>query len=161
MFSSSRTFQNADMGQTACEASAQRIRIFGLRMAQRGRFRAIWRQVLRLRARHRTVRSVRSRRCPYETCRQIVPLSPPFEPVRSPKIGIALGGGFDASGPYRHSESPGRENIPVDFIAGTSVGAVIGACMPAAISARNWKNGFPGSIQGFSRWTFSRFVFSA
>jgi NTE family protein len=76
-----------------------------------------------------------------------------------PRIGLALGGGFARGlahiGILKVFE---EEGIPVDFIAGTSVGAVIGASYASGVSAKEL-----GEIAGlvrfkdFSRWTLSRF----
>jgi NTE family protein len=76
-----------------------------------------------------------------------------------PRIGLALGGGFARGlahiGVLKVFE---EEGIPVDFIAGTSVGSVIGASYASGVSAKEL-----GEIAGlvrfkdFSRWTLSRF----
>ena len=51
-----------------------------------------------------------------------------------------------------------EENIPVDFIAGTSVGAVIGAAYASGISAKELEEiASLVRFKDFSRWTFSRF----
>ncbi|HEX3155012.1 MAG TPA: patatin-like phospholipase family protein, partial [Candidatus Angelobacter sp.] len=84
---------------------------------------------------NKIVRSVRA--LGRELARQTVPDAPPTEPPRIPKIGIALGGGFARGlahiGILKVLE---EENIPVDFIAGTSVGSVIGAAYASGISAK-------------------------
>ena len=76
-----------------------------------------------------------------------------------PRIGLALGGGFARGlahvGILKVFE---EEGIPVDLIAGTSVGSVIAAAYASGISAREL-----GEIaalvrfKDFSRWSFSRF----
>ncbi len=76
-----------------------------------------------------------------------------------PRIGLALGGGFARGlahvGILKVLE---EEEIPVDLIAGTSVGSVIAAAYASGISAREL-----GEIaalvrfKDFSRWSFSRF----
>jgi predicted acylesterase/phospholipase RssA len=80
------------------------------------------------------VRSVRA--LGRELARQTVPVAP-VEPARRPKVGIALGGGFARGlahiGVLKVLE---EENIPVDFIAGTSVGSVIGAAYASGMSAK-------------------------
>ncbi len=81
------------------------------------------------------------------------------EAPRAPKIGLALGGGFARGlahiGVLKVFE---EERIPIDFIAGTSVGSVIGASYASGISAKEL--GEIASLvrfKDFSRWTFSRF----
>ena len=76
-----------------------------------------------------------------------------------PKVGVALGGGFARGlahiGILKVLE---EENIPVDFIAGTSVGAVIGAAYASGISAKELEEiASLVRFKDFSRWTFSRF----
>jgi NTE family protein len=102
---------------------------------------------------NRIVRSVQALR--REIRRQV---RPETEAVR-PKIGLALGGGFARGlahvGVLKVLE---EEQIPVDFIAGTSVGSVIAASYASGVSAQEL-----GEIAGlvrfkdFSRWTVSRF----
>lgn len=82
-----------------------------------------------------------------------------IETPRPPKIGIALGGGFARGlahiGVLKVLE---EENIPVDFIAGTSVGSVIGAAYASGISAKELEEvASLVRFKDFSRWTFSRF----
>jgi NTE family protein len=76
-----------------------------------------------------------------------------------PKIGLALGGGFARGlahiGVLKVFED---EQIPIDFIAGTSVGSVIGASYASGVSAKEL--GEIASLvrfKDFSRWTVSRF----
>lgn len=76
-----------------------------------------------------------------------------------PKIGLALGGGFARGlahiGVLKVLED---EGIPIDFIAGTSVGSVIGASYASGVSAKEL--GEIASLvrfKDFSRWTVSRF----
>lgn len=106
---------------------------------------------------NRIVRSVRA--LGRELARQSVPEAAPVEPPRIPKIGIALGGGFARGlahiGILKVLE---EENIPVDFIAGTSVGSVIGAAYASGISAKELEEvASLVRFKDFSRWTFSRF----
>lgn len=80
----------------------------------------------------------------------------PAPPVR---IGLALGGGFARGlahiGVLRVLE---EENIQVDFIAGTSVGAVVGAAYASGISAKELEEiAALVRFKHFSRWSFSRF----
>jgi predicted acylesterase/phospholipase RssA len=76
----------------------------------------------------------------------------------TPGIGIALGGGFARGiahvGVLKVLE---EEKIPIDFIAGTSVGALIGAAYCSGVSpaeleviARRVR------FKTFARWTLSR-----
>ena len=80
-------------------------------------------------------------------------------PPRRPKIGIALGGGFARGlahiGVLKVLE---QENIPIDFIAGTSVGSVIGAAYASGVCAKEMEEiAAIVRFRDFSRWTFSRF----
>ena len=79
------------------------------------------------------------------------------------KIGIALGGGFARGlahiGVLKVLE---EENIPVSFVAGTSVGAVIGAAYCSGMNAAQladmaWRVRF----KDFARWTISRYGFAS
>lgn len=86
---------------------------------------------------------------------ETVVLAPPSRP----KIGLALGGGFARGlahiGVLKVLE---EEQIPVDFIAGTSVGSVIGAGYASGISAKELEEiAALVRFKDFSRWTFSRF----
>jgi NTE family protein len=106
---------------------------------------------------NKIVRSVRA--LGRELARQTVPVAPSIELPRIPKIGIALGGGFARGlahiGILKVLE---EENIPVDFIAGTSVGSVIGAAYASGISAKELEEiAALVRFKDFSRWTFSRF----
>lgn len=81
------------------------------------------------------------------------------EVPRRPRIGVALGGGFARGlahiGVLKVLE---QENIPVDFIAGTSVGSVIGAAYASGICAKELEEiAALVRFKDFSRWTFSRF----
>lgn len=82
---------------------------------------------------------------------------------RVPAIGLALGGGFARGiahiGVLKVLE---EENIPVRMIAGTSVGALIGACYCSGLTlaemeevARNTR------FTSFARWTLSRYGFAS
>ncbi len=78
---------------------------------------------------------------------------------RPPKVGLALGGGFARGlahiGILKVLE---EEQIPIDFIAGTSVGSVIGAAYATGLSPKELEE-VAGLVRfkDFSRWTFSRF----
>ena len=83
----------------------------------------------------------------------------PINAPNPPKVGLALGGGFARGlahiGVLKVLE---EENIPIDFIAGTSVGSVIGAAYASGISARELEEiASLVRFKDFSRWTFSRF----
>lgn len=83
----------------------------------------------------------------------------PTEPARCPRIGVALGGGFARGlahiGVLKVLE---EENIPIDFLAGTSVGSVIGAAYASGVCAKELEE-IAGLVRfkDFSRWTLSRF----
>jgi NTE family protein len=105
---------------------------------------------------NKIVRSVRA--LGRELARQT---TPPIivEPPKPPKVGVALGGGFARGlahiGVLKVLE---EEKIPVDFIAGTSVGSVIGAAYASGISAKELEEiAALVRFKDFSRWTFSRF----
>jgi NTE family protein len=105
---------------------------------------------------NKIVRSVRA--LGRELARQTA-LETPAGPMHPPKVGIALGGGFARGlahiGVLKVLE---EENIPVDFIAGTSVGSVIGAAYASGISAKELEEiASLVRFRDFSRWTFSRF----
>lgn len=85
----------------------------------------------------------------------------PLPSRRRLTLGVALGGGFARGiahiGALKVLE---QENIPVDYVAGTSVGAIIGASYcggmtPAALEdmARTLR------FSDFARWTLSRYGF--
>ncbi|HXW61216.1 MAG TPA: patatin-like phospholipase family protein [Candidatus Acidoferrales bacterium] len=75
-----------------------------------------------------------------------------------PKIGLALGGGFARGiahvGVLRVLES---NEIPVDFIAGTSVGALVAAAYAGGTSLEEMeRRGAETHFRDFGRWTLSR-----
>jgi NTE family protein len=105
---------------------------------------------------NKIVRSVRA--LGRELARQRVP-EIALEPPKMPKIGVALGGGFARGlahiGVFKVLE---EEKIPVDFIAGTSVGSVIGAAYASGISAKELEEiAAIVRFKDFSRWSLSRF----
>jgi NTE family protein len=105
---------------------------------------------------NKIVRSVRA--FGRELSRQTHP-EPAPEALRPPKIGLALGGGFARGlahvGVLKVFE---EEGIPIDFIAGTSVGSVIGASYASGVSARELTEiASLVRFKHFSRWTISRF----
>ena len=84
---------------------------------------------------------------------------PAREPVPPPRIGLALGGGFARGiahlGVLRVLEDAG---IRVDFLAGTSVGALIAAAYAsgAPVEAIS-KRAMATSFRDFARWSLSRY----
>lgn len=105
---------------------------------------------------NKIVRSVQALR--REIKRQALPQAV-TEAVRLPKIGLALGGGFARGlahvGVLKVLE---EEHIPIDFIAGTSVGAVIAASYASGVSAQELSEiASLVRFKDFSRWTVSRF----
>jgi NTE family protein len=75
-----------------------------------------------------------------------------------PRVGLALGGGFARGiahiGVLRVLN---EEGIPIDYIAGTSVGALIGAAYAAGTSLEEMElQGFVTRFRDFGRWTLSR-----
>jgi NTE family protein len=83
--------------------------------------------------------------------------------LRVPTIGVALGGGFARGmahiGVLKVLE---QEGIPVRIIAGTSVGALIGACYCSGLSIEELEK-VARSVRftTFARWTVSRFGFAS
>lgn len=77
---------------------------------------------------------------------------------RQPKVGLALGGGFARGlahvGVLKALE---EEQIPIDFIAGTSVGALIAAVYASGTSlAEMERQGCLTRFRDFGRWKLSR-----
>jgi len=77
---------------------------------------------------------------------------------RRPKVGVALGGGFARGiahiGVLRVLE---QHEIPVDFIAGTSVGALVAATYASGTSTDEMeRQGTLTRFRDFGRWTVSR-----
>jgi NTE family protein len=82
-------------------------------------------------------------------------------PVPPRKLGLALGGGFARGlchiGVLKVLE---QENIPVHCIAGTSVGAVIGAAYCSGVSAAELEEmASTIRVKDFARWVLSRYGF--
>jgi NTE family protein len=80
----------------------------------------------------------------------------------APSIGIALGGGFARGiahvGVLKVLE---EEGIPVRFIAGTSVGALIGAAYCSGLTIAELEEvAHKVRFASFARWTLSRFGFA-
>jgi NTE family protein len=87
---------------------------------------------------------------------------PPAQ-AKTPKIGIALGGGFARGlahiGVLKVFE---EEGIPISFVAGTSVGSVIGAAYCSGISAKELEEvASLVRFKHFARWTLSRLGFAS
>jgi NTE family protein len=83
--------------------------------------------------------------------------------AKTPKIGIALGGGFARGlahiGVLKVFE---EEGIPISFVAGTSVGSVIGAAYCSGISAKELEEvASLVRFKHFARWTLSRLGFAS
>jgi NTE family protein len=82
--------------------------------------------------------------------------------LRPPRIGIALGGGFARGmahiGILKVLE---EENVPISVVAGTSVGALIGALYCSGLSAAELADvARKVRFRDFARWTISRFGFA-
>jgi NTE family protein len=80
-----------------------------------------------------------------------------------PRIGLALGGGFARGiahvGILKVLE---EEKIPISFIAGTSVGALIGAAYCGGLSAADLEEvAKKVRFKDFARWTLSRYGFAS
>jgi NTE family protein len=88
-----------------------------------------------------------------------IPKLTPQPDFKTPSIGIALGGGFARGlahiGVLKIFEA---EGIPVSFVAGTSVGSVIGAAYCSGISAKELEEvAAIVRFKHFARWTISRY----
>lgn len=82
---------------------------------------------------------------------------------KQPSIGVALGGGFARGlahiGVLKVLE---QEGIPISFVAGTSVGSVIGAAYCSGISAKELEEiASLVRFKHFARWTISRLGFAS
>ena len=104
------------------------------------------------------VRSIRA--FTRELARDPEPLAPPARASR-PKLGVALGGGFARGichvGALKVLE---EEGIPVDFVAGTSVGSIIGAAYCSGVSPKELEEiATLVRFKDFARWTLSRYGF--
>jgi len=95
--------------------------------------------------------------------RELSRLSAPAESTPcTPGIGVALGGGFARGiahiGVLKVLE---EEKIPVDFVAGTSVGALIGAAYCSGVSTPELEElAHRVRFKTFARWTLSRHGFA-
>jgi NTE family protein len=91
--------------------------------------------------------------------RRATPAGPPTAAGKSPAIGLALGGGFARGiahiGVLKVLE---EEGIPIRFVAGTSVGALIGAGYCSGLSAGELVDiASRVRMRDFARWTLSRY----
>ncbi|MDP9268095.1 MAG: patatin-like phospholipase family protein [Acidobacteriota bacterium] len=83
----------------------------------------------------------------------------PVPVTNTPKLGVALGGGFARGlvhvGILKVLE---EEHIPISFIGGTSVGAVIAAAYSSGVSAKELEEiAHLVRFNSFARWTLSRY----
>jgi len=103
----------------------------------------------------------RSLRAFHRELSRVAPADPTTPHV--PGIGLALGGGFARGlahiGVLKVLE---QEKIPVNFIAGTSVGALIGAVYASGVCPKEMEE-IAGLIRfrNFARWTVSRLGFAS
>jgi NTE family protein len=76
-----------------------------------------------------------------------------------PKVGLALGGGFARGVAHLGVLRVFEENeIPIDFIAGTSVGALVAAAYASGASLDDMEgHATQTSFHDFGRWTLSRY----
>ncbi len=109
---------------------------------------------------HRVIRSVRafSRELSNPSAKPLPDILPT---PRRPKLGLALGGGFARGilhiGVLKVLE---EAKIPVDFVAGTSVGALVGSFYCAGMSAGEMEEmARIARFKDFTRWTLSRYGF--
>ncbi|MGB6387069.1 MAG: patatin-like phospholipase family protein [Terriglobales bacterium] len=94
--------------------------------------------------------------------RELSGKSIPIQPKRLPAIGLALGGGFARGiahiGVLKVLE---EEGIPVRMIAGTSVGAIMGAAYCSGLTIKELEElAHKVRFTTFARWTLSRFGFA-
>ena len=94
--------------------------------------------------------------------RELSRFSNPAESRRIPSIGIALGGGFARGivhiGVLKVLE---EEGIPVSMVAGTSVGAIMGAAYCSGLTIAELEElAHKVRFTTFARWTLSRYGFA-
>lgn len=79
-------------------------------------------------------------------------------PAERPRIGVALGGGFARGIAHIGVLRVFEENeIPIDFLAGTSVGALIGAAYASGTPLDELeRHGSSTHFRDFGRWTISK-----
>jgi NTE family protein len=90
------------------------------------------------------------------------PLPESAAPAKTPSIGLALGGGFARGivhvGVLKVLEA---EGIPLDFVAGTSVGALIGAAYCSGVTPAELESiAARVRFRDLARWTLSRYGFA-
>lgn len=98
--------------------------------------------------------------------RELTRVSPPASSslrLPTPQIGLALGGGFARGlahiGVLKVLE---EESVPIACVAGTSVGAVIGAAYCSGMSAAELAEmAAQVRFRDFARWTISRYGFAS
>jgi NTE family protein len=95
--------------------------------------------------------------------RELSRLSGAIQTQSQPKIGIALGGGFARGiahiGVLKVLE---EEGIPVQFVAGTSVGALMGAAYCSGVTLAELEElADKVRFTTFARWTLSRYGFAS
>jgi NTE family protein len=89
--------------------------------------------------------------------------APASESQAQPAIGLALGGGFARGiahvGVLKVLE---EENIPISFVAGTSVGALIGAAYCGGVTVAELEQiASRVRFKHFAKWTLSRYGFAS
>ena len=94
--------------------------------------------------------------------RELSRVTPGIDP-QQPRIGLALGGGFARGiahvGVLKVLED---ENIPISFVAGTSVGALIGAAYCSGLNGAELEDvAYRVRFRDFARWTLSRHGFAS
>jgi NTE family protein len=96
--------------------------------------------------------------------RELTRVAPPVQTgTRVPSIGLALGGGFARGlahiGVLKVLE---EEKVPINFIAGTSVGALIGAVYASGVCPKEMEEiAALVRFRDFARWTVSRLGFAS
>jgi NTE family protein len=108
---------------------------------------------------HRVVRSVRTFKRELAGAQHRAAGCAPA--ARRPKLGLALGGGFArAIAHIGVLKVLDEEKIPIDFVAGTSAGAIIGAAYCGGKSAKELEElAGKGRFGDFARWGLSRYGF--
>ena len=94
--------------------------------------------------------------------RALSPRSQTADPTKVPAIGLALGGGFARGiahiGVLKVLEA---ENIPIRYVAGTSVGALIGAVYCSGVTPAELEElATRVRFRDLARWTLSRYGFA-
>ena len=94
--------------------------------------------------------------------RGLSPIPEPIASAKTPLIGLALGGGFARGivhvGVLKALEA---EGITIDFVAGTSVGALIGAAYCSGVTPAELESiAARVRFRDLARWTLSRYGFA-